>query len=284
MVFVNNNPIQENFYSRRISCDTLSKRNFGEREGMGVREIAGSRLGRLYDVLVRVTFFLTGLWLIALGVVCTILARLGVAPWDVFHIGLARVTSLSIGFWVSAVGVVIVLLTCWLTRSLPKWGTVGNMLIIGVFIDWILWLDWIPHVQTWWARLALFFAGMILNGLGVGLYIAPRMGAGPRDGLTLELSRRTGWSIRRVRTIMELSVGIIGWLLGGPVQIGTLFFCVLTGPMMQIFIPQCERLMQTLLKRGVTFEDIDQGALRTHHNDGSGIKIRKGSGPAEECG
>jgi uncharacterized membrane protein YczE len=232
----------------------------------------------------RVIVFFAGLWILAFGVVCTVKADLGVAPWDTLHIGLALVTSLTIGFWMTALGVLIVGITCLLTRDLPRWGTVCNMLFVGVFVDLIMFLGLVPDVREIWSRWLLFFFGLLLIAVGVGLYIAPRSGAGPRDGLTLEISRRTGWSIGRVRTIMEMTVLSAGWLLGGPIHIGTLFFCAFTGPLMQVSIQFFDRVLGNFLKRGDEVEDLDQRSIRTHDHDGSGRPIRKGTGTAEERG
>lgn len=218
----------------------------------------------------RLFVFFTGLWFLALGAVFTIKARLGVPTWEVLHIGLANVIGFTIGTWVVLVGVAILSVVCWFRRSLPKWGTVLNMIFVGVFIDLILFFHLVPDVQSLWLRWVFFFTGMIVLALGGGLYIAPKAGEGPRDGLTLELSKRTGWSIQRIRTIMEISVGGIGWMLGGPIHIGTLFFCLLTGPLMQFSIIQCERFYQRLSKRGGHIENIDKRTVWTHHHDGSG--------------
>ncbi|PRZ17254.1 hypothetical protein CLV36_101356 [Laceyella sediminis] len=215
-------------------------------------------------------FFFSGLWTISFGTVFAIKSDLGVAPWDVLHIGLARVSSLSIGTWVTVLGIVIVAVTCWLKRSHPQWGTFLNMLLLGPFIDLIMFLDLIPDVSGWVLHLAYLTVGVALVAFGVGLYIAPRTGAGPRDGLTLELAKRTGWSIRAVRTIMEVIVGGTGWLLGGPVHIGTLFFCFLTGPLMQWSISYCERLLERITKRGAILENLNQRKVRTYHHDGFG--------------
>lgn len=210
-----------------------------------------------------------GLWFLALGTVFTIKARLGVPTWEVFHIGLAKTVGLSIGTWSILVGLAIVTYVCFLRRSLPKWGTFLNMVFIGVFIDLILFLRLVPDTNHWLLRWIFFFIGVFFIALGVGLYIAPNVGEGPRDGLTIELSKRLNWSIRRVRTIMELIIGGIGWFLGGPMHIGTLFFCFLTGPLMQFSITQCKRLYQLLCKRGGQHENFNQGAVWTHHHDGS---------------
>ncbi|MFC7441376.1 YczE/YyaS/YitT family protein [Laceyella putida] len=218
----------------------------------------------------RWVFFFGGLWIMALGTVFAIKSNLGVAPWDVLHIGLAHVSRLSIGTWVTVFGILILGVTCWLQRSLPQWGTFLNMLLLGPFIDFIFFLEFIPDVHGLIWRLSFLTFGVMLVSLGAGMYIAPRVGAGPRDGLTLEISNRTGWSIRAIRTIMEVIVGGCGWFLGGPVHIGTLFFCFLTGPLMQWSISFWERLLERILKRGVILENLDKRAVRAHHHDGSG--------------
>ncbi|TCS94904.1 YczE/YyaS/YitT family protein [Hazenella coriacea] len=203
------------------------------------------------DFWYRFSFFIFGLWIMALGTVCTIQANLGVAPWEVLHIGLAKITPLSIGFWTIAIGVLIVACTCILNRQFPRVGAILNMLLFGIFIDIIMFFDFIPMANQWWSQGVLLVIGIGLIAVGIGLYIAPEAGAGPRDGLVIELSSRFGWSIRSVRTIMELIVGSIGWFLGGPVHIGTLFFGFLAGPLMQVSIQYSQRLLQLLLKRGV---------------------------------
>ena len=170
------------------------------------------------DRLWRWMFFVAGLWTMSLGVVLTIQANLGVSPWDVLHIGLAKTTSLSIGMWVQLVGLVLVAVTAWMKRRLPEIGTVLNMVLVGLFIDALLYLDWIPAPSSLLVRWIFLVLGIGLAGFGAGMYIASRLGAGPRDGLTLVLSERTGWSISRIRTVMEVAVLVIGGLLGGPVS------------------------------------------------------------------
>ncbi|MBA4493003.1 YitT family protein [Paenactinomyces guangxiensis] len=238
---------------------------------------------RLTGWFYRLAFFFIGLWIMAVGTVCTIQANLGVAPWDVLHIGLSKVTPLSIGVWSIIVGVFLVGITCWMDRRIPRWGTVLNMICFGLFLDLIMFFHLIPQVHEWWSRILLLIIGICLLAFGAGLYMSPKAGAGPRDGLMMALSKQSGWSIRRVRTIMELTVGMIGWLLGGPVHIGTLFFCFLTGPIMQFSIHFCDRILQTCLKRGVIFENIHERPLRAHNHDGTGNEIREGSHSVKKC-
>lgn len=233
----------------------------------------------------RWLFFVFGLWVMSLGVVLTIRAELGVAPWDVLHIGLAQRTPLSIGVWVQVVGLLLVAVTAWLKRRRPEIGTVLNMILVGVFIDAWLLLNWIPVPSALWIRWMYLIAGIGLCGFGAGMYIASRLGAGPRDGLTLVLSERTGWSISRIRTIMEVTVMVIGWMLGGPLSVGTFLSSVLIGPVMHVSIQFWEKRLKYVAGRGVDLEGVHQGTVRTDHHDGFGDPLRGRAGVAEaDCG
>lgn len=163
-------------------------------------------------------------------------ASLGVSPWSVLEIGLHLVTSWSIGFWNGCIGVLLLLATYILNRSIPKLGTVASIILGGFFIDLILTLHLIPLAKTWWSQAALLLIGIILMGFGTALYLSSQYGAGARDGLMLALSERFSLSIRLTRTLMEIIVVFIGWLLGGPVFIGTIIFSVTIGPVVQFFL------------------------------------------------
>lgn len=187
----------------------------------------------LLYLAIRWTVFTFGIVLLSFGVVFTIQASLGVSPWDVLHIGLSIQTSLSVGTWIMIVGISLIMITCIAERSLPRIGSILNVLGIGFFINMIMDFQLIPTFTTVWGRLLELFIGLILLGFGSGMYVSARLGAGPRDGLTLLLCNRLGWSVSRVRTMMEIIVVIIGWSIGGPVAIGTLITAVLIGPIMQ---------------------------------------------------
>jgi uncharacterized membrane protein YczE len=237
------------------------------------------------DRLWRWFFFVAGLWILSFGVVLTIQANLGVAPWDVLHIGLSRTTSLSIGLWVQLVGLFLVAVTAWLKRRRPEIGTVLNMILVGWFIDGWLILNWIPTTSSLLIRWIYLLAGIGLAGFGAGMYIASRLGAGPRDGLTLVLSERTGWSISRIRTIMEVTVLVIGGVLGGPLSVGTFLSSVLIGPVMHVSIQFWEKRLKTVAGRGVYVESVHQRTVRSDHHDGFGGSLRGGAGVSEaDCG
>lgn len=158
---------------------------------------------------------------------------LGLEPWNVLHEGLAERTGLSIGVVLTLVGAAVLLL--WIPlRQRPGLGTVSNVLVIGAAMDATLAV--VPDAHGLAVRISLMAAGIVLNGAATGLYIAARFGPGPRDGLMTGLNRRTGWSIRSVRTVVEITVVVTGFLLGGTVGVGTLLYAVSIGPLAQVFL------------------------------------------------
>ena len=192
------------------------------------------------------TFYLVGLLILSLGVTLTIKGhRLGIGPWDVLHVGLYRNFGLSIGSWGIITGFIIITATAAVLRQWPKVGTWINMVLIGVFIDMFNWM--IPDVHTFGLQVFMFILGVIVMAYGVGIYVSPNVGAGPRDGLMLILVEKTGYSIKIVRTGIEVTVAVIGWLLGGPVGIGTVIIALLTGQLVQYTIPQCRKLLHKVI-------------------------------------
>jgi len=186
-------------------------------------------------LVARFAVLMGGLFLCALGIVFTVKAGLGVSPWDVFHIGVTKHTAFTIGRVQQMTGLGIILLTIYLTRKVPLIGTFLNMIFIGYFVDLILEYNLIP-VPAGWVRYVYLAVGTVVSGGGSGVYLAARLGAGPRDGLMLYLSRRLAARIRTVRTAMEVLVVTVGYFLGGPVGIGTIAVSFGLGPAMEASI------------------------------------------------
>ncbi|WP_149179060.1 hypothetical protein [Streptomyces sp. TRM49041] len=171
--------------------------------------------------------------LVLYGASSALLVRsgLGLEPWNVLHQGLSRLTGLSIGVVVTVLGAAVLLL--WIPlRQKPGLGTVANVLVIGAAMDGTLFL--VPDAHGPLARTALMVAGIVLNGLATGLYIAARFGPGPRDGLMTGLHRLTGRSVRLIRTLIEVGVVATGFLLGGSLGVGTLLYALTIGPLVQL--------------------------------------------------
>lgn len=193
--------------------------------------LAQLRAGRLWR---RIPQLLVGLWLYGFAMALFIRSGLGLDPWDVFHAGLQRLLGWSFGTVVIAVGFAVLLL--WIPlRQWPGLGTIANAVVIGVATDATLAV--IPAATDWLTSWGLLIGGLVVNGLAGGLYIGSQLGPGPRDGLMTGIARRTGWSLRLVRTGLELSVLAIGWLLGGTVGVGTVVYALAIGPLVQFFLP-----------------------------------------------
>ena len=192
---------------------------------------APARGGRWRDTLAgRWGQLLVGL--VGFGVAITLMIRsgLGLGPWDAFHVGVSLWTPLSVGV-ASMVTGLVVLAGSLLLGVRPGLGTLANMVLIGLVIDALL--PVVPTAHGWVAGLAYFLPALVLFGPCTGMYIGARLGSGPRDGLMLAVAARTGWPVRRVRTIIELSALGAGWAMGGTIGVGTLLFAVGAGPAAQ---------------------------------------------------
>lgn len=193
----------------------------------------------------RWTFFIVGVIVLSLGITMTIKGqRLGVGPWDVLHIGLSRHFGLTIGTWSIISGFTLITLTSVMIKQWPKLGTWLNMILLGLFIDLFNWM--LPEIDSMTGQVIIFTLGVIVMSYGVGIYVAPNVGAGPRDSLMLILVDKLGISMKKVRTMNEVIVGFAGWLLGGPVGIGTVIIALLLGQIVHYALPQCRKLLLKL--------------------------------------
>ena len=175
-----------------------------------------------------------GLTLYGASMALMLRAALGLDPWDVFHQGVSGQVGLSIGMVVNLTGLVVLLL--WIPlRQRPGVGTVANVVMIGTAMD--LTLRVLPPVEGLAFQVAALIASIVANGFAGALYIGAGLGPGPRDGLMTGLARRTGWSLRLVRTGIEVTVLALGWALGGTVGVGTLLYAFGIGPLVQFFLP-----------------------------------------------
>ena len=193
------------------------------------RQLSAGRLAR------RLTQLLAGLTLFGVSLAMMIRAQLGLAPWDVFHYGVAAHLPLSFGTVTIIVGAAVLLL--WIPlREMPGLGTVANVFVIGLVTDVALAMLTTPGAL--WQRAVLLAAGIVLNGLAGALYIGSQLGPGPRDGLMTGLVRHTGRSVGVVRTAIELTVLAVGWLMGGVVGVGTVAYALAIGPIVHVLLPR----------------------------------------------
>ncbi len=191
------------------------------------------------DRLVRRTVQLAvGLVLYAVSMALVVHAAVGSMPWDVLTQGLVRHLPLSFGEVTFVTGLVVLL--CWIPlRQRPGAGTVANVVVISVLVDpFLTLLDRLPDALPLAATAAMVVGGVTLNGLATALYIGARMGPGPRDGLMTGLVRRSGRSVRLVRSSIEVTVVLTGWLLGGTAGPATVLYALAIGPLVHVLLPR----------------------------------------------
>jgi len=193
-----------------------------------LQQLRAGRLGR------RLPQLYGGLFLYGFSMAMMIKADLGLDPWDVLHQGLTRYLPVSFGTVTIIVGAVVLLL--WIPlRQWPGLGTVSNVFVIGLSADFGLWL--LPAPDSLGVRIGVMVAAVVLNGLAGAAYIGSHFGPCPRDGLMTRLVARTGGSLRLIRTGIEVTVLVTGYLLGGTVGVGTVLYAVAIGPLVQFFLP-----------------------------------------------
>ncbi|MFD9626549.1 YczE/YyaS/YitT family protein [Peribacillus muralis] len=185
--------------------------------------------------LVRYFIFFLGLTLFGLGnAIAVNVQSLGLHPWEVLNVALFQQLGFTIGTWSVICGLVLVLIVFVVDRKYISIGTFLNALSIGPIMDFFLHLDILPHeTMHWWLNLLILLVGIIISGVGGGIYVAAGIGAGPRDGFMLSVSEKTGLSISRARIVVESLILIIGFTLGGPVFIMTFAYTFIQSPIFQ---------------------------------------------------
>ncbi|MBE1513834.1 membrane protein YczE [Nesterenkonia halotolerans] len=182
----------------------------------------------------RGTQLLVGLFLYGFSLAMMIRATLGVSPWDVLGQGSALQTGLPFGVMTNIIGLIVLLL--WIPlRQRPGVGTILNVLLVGPSAE--VGLAVLGEPEALWTRILLFTGGLVLLAVASGLYIGAQYGPGPRDGLMTGVHHRYGLPIWLVRTAIEGTVLLLGWILGGPVGLGTVAVVLLIGPLVHLALP-----------------------------------------------
>ncbi|KJQ54634.1 membrane protein YczE [Microbacterium sp. SA39] len=201
------------------------------------------------DLIERAVQLLVGLFLYGVALGLMVRAGIGVAPWDVLALGVAGQSGIGYGTVTVLVSIVVLLL--WIPlRQRVGVGTLLNALLVGPSAD--LTLAVIPPVPSIWVGAPMFIVGLVLLAFATGLYIAASFGPGPRDGLMTGLVRVTGWRVWIVRTLIEGSVLLVGFVLGGPVGVGTVLFALGVGPLIGWFLPRVTRRREERSRRVAT--------------------------------
>ncbi|AFL81291.1 putative membrane protein [Aequorivita sublithincola DSM 14238] len=193
--------------------------------------------------LIRYTFYFAGLIFFGLGVAFTVKVKyLGLHPWDVLNVALFEHFGFSIGTWSIFVGLILIGISLLVSKKYVNIGTFLNALLIGPIMDFFLWLDILPDASNNWTDYLLLLLGIVVIGIGGGLYVSGGVGAGPRDGFMLSMSEKTGLSVSKARIVVESIVLVIGYLLGGPVFWVTFVFTFILSPIFQFSLKFFTRL------------------------------------------
>ena len=186
----------------------------------------------MMHLLVKVLRVILGVFLYAVGVVLTMEARIGFAPWEVFHAGLGNVLNIQIGTVSSAVGLVLLIITA-VFKERVGLGSLLNIISIGVFLNMILNAGVIPTADTFPIALLQMTLGLAIIAFGTYLYISAGLGAGPRDSFMVLINRKSGIKVGVVRSLIEVTVTLLGVLMGGLFGWGTIFAAVVVGVALQ---------------------------------------------------
>lgn len=193
------------------------------------QQLRAGRLTRRWVQLVA------GLVMAGLSIGLMVEAHLGLDPWNVMHEGLTHLLPLTFGMVTIVSGLVVLLLWVPLHQPLGM-GTVVNIVLVGLLVDVGLWV--LPTPDSLLVRGLFLVVGVVMCAASGAIYLGSHLGPGPRDGLMTGLVNRTGRSVRLVRTSLELTVLLVGFLLGGTVGVGTVVFAVAIGPLVQFFLPR----------------------------------------------
>ena len=190
----------------------------------------------------RCLFYFVGLIILSIGIAMQVKGFLmGLSPWDVLHFGLWQSLGLTFGSWSVIIGIIIVISTSLILRAFPKGVVYVNLVTIGAFIDFFVWL--LPDVESWPAQAVFFTAGVFIAAFGSAFYMTPNLGAGPRDSLMMVLVMKFNLRMSRARFLMELVVAVAGLILGGPVFIGTVLIVLFYGKIIEMFFPYTRELL-----------------------------------------
>ena len=189
------------------------------------------RLGFDFRSLRRLTRLNLGLILYGFGLALIVEAQIGLPPWDVFAKGIS--IQLGTTYGVASVIVSALVLLAWIPLKVkPGIGSILNAILIGLWSD--VFIPMIPEVENYFSDLGQFLFGMVIVATATGLYITSYLGSGPRDGLMIGTQKLLGWPLWQIRTMYEVLVLALGWLMGGQVREGTLIFAVCIGILMQV--------------------------------------------------
>jgi len=211
--------------------------------------------------LFRYLALFSGFFILANGIVFTIQANLGVNPWDVLHIGLSNQTGLSLGRVMQGLGLILIVVSYFFKIRIYT-GTILNMIFLGLFVDMVIGLDYVPVPDSLWLKVLLYATGVAIFGFGCAVYMSANLGAGPRDSMMLALAKVFPYRLGMIRTAMEVTVTLLGFLLGGPLGIGTIIFAVSVGNFMDLGFAIIRQFKKTVFYKSHLVDPIRENAAK----------------------
>lgn len=184
----------------------------------------------------RIAIYLGGLAITALGIALIILTLVGAGPWDAVAVGLTNHFGFTVGMWSIVAQTMVILLTGWIERKSPSWGSFVTIVIRSWMLDaWIyIGLKDVDFTSSWEIQWLSLFMGVILAGIGMGIYLEADFPRSPIDGLMMALHHRFGWTLTVSRTFIEFCAAFLGFFLGGPIGLGTIVVVFLLGKVIQV--------------------------------------------------
>lgn len=202
--------------------------------------------------VIRWLFYFSGLFMFSYGIAIALkMQYLGIHPWDVLNVALYEKLGLTIGTWAIIISILLIIVSWVLDKSYIKIGTFLNAILVGVFVDFFLWLDFLPTAGHNWFDIVMMVIGIITMGIGGGLYNSAEMGAGPRDGFMLSIAEKLGKSVGLIRIIVELLVLLLGLCLGGPVFLFTFIFTFIQSPVFAFSLDKFKGIIILMERRNM---------------------------------
>ncbi|GAA0180087.1 membrane protein [Clostridium sediminicola] len=224
-------------------------------------------------ILMIIIRLIPTLFLLAMGIVMTINANLGLSPWDVFHQGLSKNLDITMGQAGIVAGIVIIVLNYVLGERIG-WCTIAGIVVTGIFIDILMLNNLIPIFNNVILQVIMMIIGMVAIGFATFIYLCEGLGSGPRDGLMVALTKKTGKSVRLIRNSIEITVLVVGFFLGGKVGIGTVIMAVLIGPIIQ-FVFKIMKFDVSKVKHRFIDQDIKWLKEKINHRKSLSSKLSR---------
>jgi uncharacterized membrane protein YczE len=188
------------------------------------------------SIFIVFLFYIIGLVFLSLGVSLMILSNLGAGPWDAMYVGLSNNIGFTVGSWVFIVGSLLIIINGVLLRKIPDFLAVITIILIGSFIDFWLFVAF-PNFfkDDLWVRIFMLTSGILVIAIGIPFYLQSNIARNPVDNFMMVIKERTGKSLAFTKTIIELAILVIAFLIGGPIGIGTIIVTIVIGPLIQLF-------------------------------------------------